>query len=306
MPAEKKRPSKKLRPDDASRGLAGALPRSRIFKDYEDAFTKASGLPLALREPLAERNRRPWSDHNGFCALMARNDAGCAACYELQCRLEKEARTRPRTLQCFAGICETAVPVRIGDKVLAFLETGHVFLHKPARGGFNRVAREILKWGASVDLKRAEDAWLATRVISPEQYDGFVRMLSIFARHLELCGNSLALESTSSGGQAIRTARAFIAGHSQDDLSLKAVADAVNLSAHYFCKRFKQATGMAFTQYVSRVRVESARQMLADPALRISEVAFKAGFQSVSQFNRAFLRFAGRSPRDYRRELVVP
>ena len=285
--------------------LADALSVSRIFRDYEAAFTKASGLPLVLREPRARKDAPPWPNHNSFCALMGRNSETCAACYDLQCRLEKEAVTQPCTLTCFAGLCETAVPVRIGEQIVAFLETGHVFLEKPRHSRFNKVAQTLLRWGADVDLKRAEEAWLATTVLSPVQYEGFVHMLAIFAQHLKECGNALALEAAHSEEAAVRKARKFILAHSSDDLTLAEVARVVNLSAHHFCKKFKHGTGIAFTEFVARVRVEKARHLLQEPSLRIGEIAFKAGFQSLSQFNRVFHRLTGQSPSECRKTVAA-
>ena len=58
---------------------------------------------------------------------MAKTNTTCAECYALQQKLEEEAQLRPKTLKCFAGLCETAVPVRVGDKLIAFLHT-----HTPA------------------------------------------------------------------------------------------------------------------------------------------------------------------------------
>ena len=55
--------------------------------------------------------------------------------------------------------------------------------------------------------------------------------------------------------------------------------------------------------YVARTRVEKTKQMLLDPNVRISEAAFAAGFQSLSQFNRVFRRITGESPTHYRDHL---
>lgn len=280
--------------------LGAALSRSKVFKDYEKAFTQASGLPLTLREPLVRKDAPPWPNHNSFCALMAGDNQACAACYELQRRLESEAQTKPTTLKCFAGLCESAVPVRVGGDVVAFLETGHVLRHKPSHKLFSKFARQILDWGCHVDLKKAEDAWLASAVLPEGRYEAFVGMLAVFARHLGECGNGIVVHDGGDQESAMRQARDFIATHSMDDLSVQKVARVVNLSAHYFCKKFKEATGMGFTEYVARVRVEKAMRLLREAHLRVSEVAFQSGFQSVSQFNRMFHRLTGQSPREFR------
>lgn len=276
------------------------MAESQIFRDYEEAFGAASGLPLAL-EAGGFREGGPRTGGNPFCELMARHLPACASCLELQEKLKTEAKAEPQTVMCFAGLCETAVPVRLGDGMLAFLETGHVFLEPPTKKAFGAVASRLLAWGAKVDLKRAEEAWLAGRVLSPEMYEAFVRLLAVFAKHLEACGDWLGRKpAEDDASPLIEKAKTFILAHSSDDLHLGQVARVVNLSAQYFCRRFKEATGLSFTEFVTRTRVERARQLLSDPSTRVSEVAFAAGFQSVSQFNRVFRRQVGLSPSEFR------
>jgi AraC-like DNA-binding protein len=101
----------------------------------------------------------------------------------------------------------------------------------------------------------------------------------------------------------ITRAKDFIEKNQGDDLSLASVAGAVNASTFYFCKMFKKATGLTFTEYLGRVRVEKAKSFLLNPHLRVSEVAFEVGFQSLSQFNRVFKRITGLSPTEYRDRL---
>jgi AraC-like DNA-binding protein len=95
-------------------------------------------------------------------------------------------------------------------------------------------------------------------------------------------------------------ARNFIEGHSAEELSLSKVASAANISRNHLSERFKQVTGINFVEYVARTRFEKARELLADGDLRISEIAFEVGFQSLSQFNRVFKRLSGKSPTAYR------
>ena len=63
-------------------------------------------------------------------------------------------------------------------------------------------------------------------------------------------------------------ARQYIDEHKADNLSLKQVATAVNMSSFYFCKQFHKAVGCTFTKYLARVRVEAAKKMLLDPNAR--------------------------------------
>ena len=98
----------------------------------------------------------------------------------------------------------------------------------------------------------------------------------------------------------IRRARAYIAGHHADPISLDDVARALHVSPFYFCKMFKKATGLTFTEYLSRTRVERAKTLLLNPHLRVSEIAYSVGFQSLTHFNRRFHEFTGESPTHFR------
>ena len=66
---------------------------------------------------------------------------------------------------------------------------------------------------------------------------------------------------------------------------------------------FKKITRINFTDYLSRVRIEKSKNLLLNPNLRISEIAFEIGFQSLTHFNRVFKRITGQSPTEYRAKL---
>jgi AraC-like DNA-binding protein len=94
--------------------------------------------------------------------------------------------------------------------------------------------------------------------------------------------------------------RKFIEEYSGEELSLRRVAKAVNIHPNYLSERFKQVTGMNFVDYVALTRFEKACKLLHDGGLRISDIAFAAGFQSLSQFNRVFKKLCGKSPTQFR------
>jgi len=95
-------------------------------------------------------------------------------------------------------------------------------------------------------------------------------------------------------------ARKFIEEHSAEALSLSEVAKAASISLNYLSEKFKQVTGIKFVDYIARIRFEKASKLLDDGDLRISEIAFAVGFQSLSQFNRAFKKLSGKSPTEFR------
>lgn len=280
-----------------------ALQDSKLFREYQEAFQGATGLPLALLRAKSQNFVVDAGQKNSpFCELLARSNQVCNECYAMQKRLENETRLTPKTLHCFAGLCETAIPVREGENVVAFLQTGQILLHRPKKAEFNKIARLLLEWGTQVDLKRAEEVWLGTTVLSEAQYDSLVRLLTVFATQLAECANALAVQAADTEQPAITKAQSFVTDHLADDVSLGEVSRAVNVSANYFSELFKKATGINFVDYVSRVRVEKTKHLLNDPRRQITEIAYDVGFKSLSQFNRTFRRHAGMSPREYREQ----
>ena len=95
-------------------------------------------------------------------------------------------------------------------------------------------------------------------------------------------------------------ARKFIEQHSGEELSLSKVAKAVHISGNHLSEKFKEVTGVNFVDYIARTRFETACDLLLNSNRRISEIAFAAGFQSLSQFNRVFKKRVGKSPTEYR------
>jgi AraC-like DNA-binding protein len=240
---------------------------------------------------------------------MAKSDRNCtpssAQGYALQCRLEEEAQFGPKTLKGFAGLCETVVPVRVGEVVIAFLHTGQVLLQRPDKVKFKLIVARLLRWGAEVDLEKLEECYFNTRVLTLKQYEALIGLLNAFARQLASCCRDLISQAQQKNSPAIGRARSFIADHSDEELSLASVARVANMSATYFSAKFKEVGGINFVDYVARTRVEKARTLFLNPDRRVSEVAFAVGFQSLSQFNRAFRKIAGQSPRESRAALAV-
>ncbi len=282
------------------------LTQSEMYRDYEQAFTDGTGLPLGFHEPgMLVAFRYPKKQESPFCAMMSGVKEASAINYAAQCKLVLDAQLAPRTSKCFGGLLETAVPVRVGENLVGFLHTGQVFLQLPDKAGFDRVAGTLQKWGTEVDLKILRDAYFDIRVIALKQYDALIRLLDAFAKHLASCSQALFLNGPQHASPAMARAQTFIEDHSDEELTLTTVARVVNMSATYFSEKFKEATSINFVEYVARTRIEKTCNLLLNPNLRISEIAFEVGFQSLSQFNRSFRQVVGESPRSHRAKLAL-
>lgn len=285
--------------------LIDAIARSKVYLDYERAFSQATGLPISLRPveswqmPL---HGKPYE--NPFCAALSNEEGpGCSCCLELQHDLSENARIQAYTARCGLGLSVSAVPVRLGDRLIGFLEVGQVLQQQPSEKQFEGFVEKLAQVNGSLDTEYLQKLFLATRVVSPQQYEAVVGLLSVFADHIALVCNQMLVQERNAEPPVIQRAKEFIEERQSEDLSLGQVAKAVNTSTFHFCKMFRKATGLTFTDYVSRVRIEKAKNLLLNPNLRVSEIAYEVGFQSLTHFNRVFKKISGESPSHFRTHL---
>jgi AraC-like DNA-binding protein/ligand-binding sensor protein len=285
--------------------LIDMLLRSRLFRDYESVFTKATGLPLALRPRNYWRlEHQGKKNENPFCALLAERPATLAVCLQAHEEMILHTGELPRTVTCPFGLTETAVPVKLGAETIGYLRIGQVLRHTPAKSDTTKVSRELARNGVRFTTE-IRKAWDKNPLIPPEKYNAIVRLLTFFAEQLSALINQIVLEQRNAEPPLVQRARDYIDKHKTEPLALSAVAKAAGASVFHFCKVFRKTTGVRFTDYVARVRLEDAKTQLLNPNRRISEVAYDVGFQSLTQFNRTFKRVFGRSPSEFREHLAT-
>jgi two-component system response regulator YesN len=99
----------------------------------------------------------------------------------------------------------------------------------------------------------------------------------------------------------IRKALTFIQSNFTRDLSLDEVARSAGVSKSYLCRVFPEYTGEHFSDYLQRIRIERAKELLRFTNDHIYEIASKVGFWNSRYFSKVFHEIVGTSPADYRR-----
>jgi AraC-like DNA-binding protein len=191
----------------------------------------------------------------------------------------------------------------VGGFHLATLLSGQVFRRDPTERDF-RLVLQMLGGGQWTDgEKKLRKAYFATPVVDAERFEAILHLLAMFAQYVADYASRHAIASTPEEPVPVVHAKDFVRSHVEEPISLTQVVRHVNVSRFYFCKLFKRATGMTFTEYVARVRVEKAKVLLVDPSMRISEVVYAAGFGSIPRFNTVFKHHVGMPPTEYRAAL---
>lgn len=128
--------------------------------------------------------------------------------------------------------------------------------------------------------------------------------LAFFAHIVHAYGNGSVEGRKARGGLApwqLKRARDFINTNLAGDPSISQVADMCGLSSSYFVRAFKQATGVSPHQWLTKQRVERAKELLQDRGRELSDIAQLCGFVDQSHFTRVFSRSQGNSPGRWRR-----
>lgn len=95
----------------------------------------------------------------------------------------------------------------------------------------------------------------------------------------------------------------YMQEHYAQDLKLEDVAGQVYVTPNYFSRVFKEETGEHFSEWLNKLRVEKAKQLLKDVGLKVYEVAERVGYNDYKYFAHIFKKYTGITPKQYRNEL---
>lgn len=130
-----------------------------------------------------------------------------------------------------------------------------------------------------------------------------LHQLAVSEEYEALNADGFHLQVATHGYDRFKDVQQFISDNFTQDIALTEVASTAAMTVPAFCRYFKKVTGKTFVTYLTNYRVVYACKLLGDEHSTIAEVAYDVGFNSVSQFNRAFKKHMGRTPTDYRADL---
>ncbi len=113
-----------------------------------------------------------------------------------------------------------------------------------------------------------------------------------------------SLDSFSRYSKAMQHVQAYIAAHYTENLSVEQLADMMHISPSYFFQIFREVNGLSPKDYIIRMRVMAAIDMLETTSADVLSISQTCGFNSLSNFYAAFKRTTGKSPVKYREQLI--
>ena len=104
--------------------------------------------------------------------------------------------------------------------------------------------------------------------------------------------------------ELIRPAIEYMTYHFQEEITIAKLAGACSISPSHFMNSFQKAAGLSAMEYLMHIRIRAVCSELTETKDDIAQIAFRCGFNNLSNFNRHFKTNMGMSPRDYRTKNV--
>ncbi|MFC5051286.1 helix-turn-helix domain-containing protein [Rubritalea spongiae] len=271
-----------------------------LFSIYRTAFEQVTGQTLALIHPdiISTPKEESLRCKNDFCSMMLNTDTCKNRCTEHTLDLSKRIDQQAFTASCDANITTTLIPIQTKTGTVAYLRSGQVrtdekeidpdFFLKISKAMPPHVGRDVIM------------LFDAARVYTKDEYKSQLTLLGAFALQLSDLANNLITKIHPKSGNIVDLTKRFIHEKLSEKISLDTLAENAKVTNSYLCKQFKKSTGLTVVEYINRHRVELAKELLSSRNVRIIEIAYETGFQSLSQFNRSFHRYTGQSPTEYK------
>ncbi|MFC4601618.1 response regulator transcription factor [Cohnella hongkongensis] len=113
-------------------------------------------------------------------------------------------------------------------------------------------------------------------------------------------------QSVTETEKIVALAQDYIMKNMHRELTLAMVAHHVHMNPTYFSEFFRNKTGETFIQYITRLRIETAKQWLTDPFLKIKDLSQRLGYDSYRHFSKIFKLTVGLTPKEYRQKCLPP
>lgn len=175
------------------------------------------------------------------------------------------------------------------------------------QGFFNRVTHGFKPTSNQEDIRS-----LFNQVASAGKLDRFIILLQLLkllsnCEYKSLSSFIYEKDFSVTEGERMRDVFDYTMTHFNTDISLDSVADVANMTKNAFCKYFKKYTNKTYGVFLNELRIEHAcKHLLSKKEITISDVAYKVGFNNISNFNRQFKKVKHITPLHYKQEHFKP
>ncbi len=126
-------------------------------------------------------------------------------------------------------------------------------------------------------------------------------VFSYLIRAIVMSFRKAVAEKQQEDNKPIRDAKQYIREHFKEPVSLEIVSDLVGFNATYFSSLFKKETGKTFSEYLTEIRMEKAKELLKDTNLSVAAICTEVGYSDNKHFTKGFAKYTNLKPNEYRK-----
>ena len=155
-----------------------------------------------------------------------------------------------------------------------------------------------------------------SRIMLQLPYQGRMKRLMLFYEIMHIIGNSDSYTLLASEGyikskfetsnSRVNTIHEFLMNNYREEVNLDEIADLVHLAPASACRFFKSATGQTIFNYLNKIKVDYACNLLMNTEMNIVDISYDCGFNNLSHFNKQFRQITGKTPSQYRKLRLMP
>lgn len=269
------------------------------WQQFRADFHTVTGLRVDFVDELGMVDGCSAPGSSQLCEKMHEDPAGRRSCQMFRQRLLNNLEDRGRAGECDAGLWEKALPLRLGGLIAGYLVVSGYRMGNLEPGSRAR-SRHLLHKAGMVLSKTELDRLLESASTFPERmWEACEHWLEMAAREIAGHLSTHVAPHTQELPEPVQKAVRILRSHAlEEEVSLPWLARQCGVCSGHLSRLFVRSTGMSFTDFVARLRIEKAVDLLKNTRKTVTEIAFESGFNSLSQFHRVFRRIQGCSPKE--------
>lgn len=151
----------------------------------------------------------------------------------------------------------------------------------------------------STDFKKNTDEYM-TRIYGAGTMEELQKFLFQFLMEL---GKDMNFQKELTGVDVLKHCKEYVNGHYMEEINLESMAEKYYFNPSYFSTLFRNEYGVNFSEYLIRTRMINAKEFLISNKYKIKEIAAMVGYRDANYFIRAYKKYYGYTPDEYRKIL---
>lgn len=238
---------------------------------------------------------------SGFCTELRK-----MPCYQERC-LRCDAAAKEEVMRCHSlyvykchmGFWEAIAPVVVQGKIAAYLTIGQIVDREDSPAAFQRIRRRLEAEGVDVPtLEELERQFHQLKIFTYQEVEAGANLLRITGDYL-----SYQRVVDVRYGTMIEIVTEYLEQNFTRSITSEEIEAAAKYRYTYVCDVFKREMGCTITQYLEKLRLRHAAELLEKTSLKIYEISEQCGYKSNYYFNRVFKRSFHCTPQEYRQKM---